>query len=293
MTAPPERARTGRGTNTAATGRQELVDSHFASESARWTDMYARSDLHSLIHQERLALALAAVDRLGPAAGAPVLDLGCGAGVLTVALAQRGFAVEAADTVPEMLDSTRRNAERAGVSAVVRTSLADAHALAFEPGHFELVVALGVLPWLEDPAAALREIARVLRPGGHAIITADNQARLAYFVDPMRNPALAGFRRALKARAARAGLIHSRPQPSQFWAREVLGIAAAAGLQVVERRTFGFGVFTLLGVRVLPDRLGVRLHRSLQRLATRGVPGIRAMGAQHFVVARRSALSDA
>jgi hypothetical protein len=53
--------------------------------------------------------------------------------------------------------------------------------------------------------------------------------------------------------------------------------------------TIGFGPFTLFGYRVLPGWLEPRLHQWFQRRADRGTPGIRSVGAQYLVLARKMA----
>jgi hypothetical protein len=62
---------------------------------------------------------------------------------------------------------------------------------------------------------------------------------------------------------------------------------AEAGLERVHGSVYGFGPFTWFNQTVLPQRLGVRVHNRLQRLADRGVPVARSTGAQYLVVARK------
>ena len=82
--------------------------------------------------------------------------------------------------------------------------------------------------------------------------------------------------------------VHRYGAPATFHRRgELDRILAAAGLEPVAGATFGFGPFTLLGRRLLPDPVGVRVDASLQSLADRGVPGVRSAGAQYLVVARK------
>src|SRR4029453_10832289 len=106
-----------------------------------------------------------------------------------------------------------------------------------------------------DAGRGVTEMARVVRRGGHVIATADNKARLPYFIDPMRNPVLAGLRRRIKRLARALGLIEQRPMAAQFWPRAFDGLFASAGLEPVHRTTFGFGVFSLCGARLLPERV--------------------------------------
>ncbi|GAA2148538.1 class I SAM-dependent methyltransferase [Nocardioides koreensis] len=100
-------------------------------------------------------------------AGARILDVPCGGGVALRGL-RRGQGVEyvAADISPTMLDRTLANARRRGVADQVHTRLADVEALPFEDGSFDLVVSFTGLHCFPDPARAIDEIVRVLRPGG-------------------------------------------------------------------------------------------------------------------------------
>jgi SAM-dependent methyltransferase len=104
---------------------------------------------------------------LGPVAGLPVLDLGCGTGYLGAWLARAGAAVVALDLSPDQLDTARRCQHEIGPSFPLVE--ADGEDLPFADGSFELVVSeYGVAPWC-DPARWVPEAARVLRPDGRLV----------------------------------------------------------------------------------------------------------------------------
>ncbi|MBC6458243.1 class I SAM-dependent methyltransferase [Actinomadura sp. HBU206391] len=95
-----------------------------------------------------------------------VLDLPCGGGVAFAALSRgRRLHYVAADLSPIMLDRARANARRRGLDQVefVQT---DAGSLPFADRSFDVCVTLNGLHCLADPAGAVAEFARVLRPGG-------------------------------------------------------------------------------------------------------------------------------
>ena len=122
------------------------------------------------------------------------------------------------------------------------------------------------------------------------MVSADNRARLTDLLDPRHTPAAAPLRQLAKAALAASGRwrIRDHGVPATFHRRgELDHILADAGLERVAGATFGFGPFTLLGRRLLPDPVGVRVDTSLQALADRGMPGVRSAGAQHLVVARK------
>ena len=100
---------------------------------------------------------------VGPERGGSYLDLGCSAGFYTRTLAGSGEAV-GIDISPSMLKEAARRARKVGVRpSFVR---ADAHNIPFADASFSGVVCGGTLNELGDPARALRETHRILKPGG-------------------------------------------------------------------------------------------------------------------------------
>jgi SAM-dependent methyltransferase len=104
--------------------------------------------------------------------GGRVLEVGCGPGHLSGRLAHRGLVVTGIDLDPAMVTRARANAARATHGAGDRPSfeVADVAALPFPDGSFDLVVSTLSLHHWADKQAGLAEIARVLRPGGRALI---------------------------------------------------------------------------------------------------------------------------
>jgi SAM-dependent methyltransferase len=127
-----------------------------------------------------------AVD-FGGYAGGQVLEIGCGAGVDLVRFARGGARVTGVELAESAIELARQNFAHAGIDADLH--VADARALPFQDGAFDLVYCHGVLQYAEDPAAIVAEAHRVLRPGGDAIFMVYNsRSWLAWMSRMLRTP---------------------------------------------------------------------------------------------------------
>lgn len=236
-----------------------------------------------MVYRQRMQTATGWVRELGLAPGRAALDVGCGAGLMSAELVRSGFSVTGTDSSPRMLQTASMLVAEQGLAEQVVLRHADAHRLPFADGEFELVVALGLLPWLHDAAAAVTELARVLAPGGWMILTADNRHRLNRLVEPRENPLLVPLKR-LKGTLARSPRNGSQSAQSyRHLPREVDEMLSRAGITVSRRATVGYGPFTILGRPILPDGIGLRLNERLARAAL-GRRRLRGAG-WHYVVA--------
>ena len=274
--------------NVPATLEQNVVNEHFAEAARYWQDIYRQQDVYGRIHQQRNTLALSLVEQLRLPANSRILDVGCGSGLTALELAQRGYRLDALDTVPAMVELTRQRAQQAQVSEQVSAGLGDAHQLPYPDESFHVVVAMGVTPFLHSLPVAMREMTRVVKPSGYLLVNADNCWRLNYILDPRRSPLLAAPRRSLKMlmrplgdRSTRASLLTHTYSRRQFDS-----IIAQAGLQIRHSSMLGFGPFTLFG-KELPNRIGLKLHRFLQECADRDAPLVRSTGSQYIVLAQK------
>lgn len=109
------------------------------------------------------------LDLLGVKEGDRVLDIGCGAGRLMLRQARRGCRVTGIDLVERDLPRARRLLEGAGQRADL--IVGDAGRLPFQAETFDFVSCTETLEHLADYRMALREIARVLRGGGRAVMS--------------------------------------------------------------------------------------------------------------------------
>ncbi len=116
-------------------------------------------DLYGPRHDYRESLMMRRLR--GALPGGHVLNAGCGAGSFTLRLFDAGYDVTSVDASEPFVERVRGLVGDRGAVEV-----ADLHALRFEPGAFDAIVCGEVLEHLDDDQTAVREFARVLKPGG-------------------------------------------------------------------------------------------------------------------------------
>jgi len=132
---------------------------------------------------------------------ARVLDLGCGTGNVAREIARRGYDARGCDLSQGMIDEARR-----AFPELDFVRVAAGRELPFEAGSFDGVVASSVLEYVADPAETAREIARLLRPRGVAVVTVPDTSRMIRRVERVARLVLGGpVVRGLARRVPRVG----------------------------------------------------------------------------------------
>jgi SAM-dependent methyltransferase len=177
--------------DTDRVGRIEVTDAQARAASRDWWD--GDADAYQAEHGAFLGdadflwcpegLREADARLLGPVAGRRVLELGCGAAAAARWLATEGARVVATDLSAGMLRHAVAGAGRSGVR--VPLVQADALALPLRSESFDTVcTAFGAVPFVADSAALMREVFRVLRPGGRWVFSVTHPMRWIFLDDP-------------------------------------------------------------------------------------------------------------
>lgn len=169
----------------SATGRwimtnsKQQVKNLFSGCVTEWAANYADREQHTLLARNlplRQRFALEMVEAVVPCAS-NVLDVGCGPGEMAVMLMRRGYTVWGLDIAEPMVRKARN------CCASHRFQIGDIEHLPFADNTFDTVVCLGVIEYLDTDERALREIWRVLKPGGRAVISTSNSMCPLHVID--------------------------------------------------------------------------------------------------------------
>jgi demethylmenaquinone methyltransferase / 2-methoxy-6-polyprenyl-1,4-benzoquinol methylase len=107
------------------------------------------------------------VERIEADPNATVLDVACGTAAVSIELVRRyGCRVVGVDQSAEMLAAGRERIDAAGLGERIELEKGRAEHLPFEDASFEALTFTYLLRYVDDPAATMKELARVVRPGG-------------------------------------------------------------------------------------------------------------------------------
>jgi ubiquinone/menaquinone biosynthesis C-methylase UbiE len=147
------------------TDRQRSSQSHEDDDLAQRYRDWRTSTLGAIT--ERLEMA-AVLDVMAPLQGKRVLDAGCGNGTYAIEAAEREALVTGIDLSDDMLAAARARSAARGVAVDWRQG--DVLTLPFPDASFDRVIAITLLCLVPDPHGAMRELSRVLAPGGRLVI---------------------------------------------------------------------------------------------------------------------------
>jgi demethylmenaquinone methyltransferase/2-methoxy-6-polyprenyl-1,4-benzoquinol methylase len=222
---------------------------------AKTYDRYA--SILSFGQDPRWRSFLASRLEVGP--GDTVLDVACGTAAVAVALARsHGCRVVGIDQSPEMLAEGRRRVDAAGLGGRIELQEGRAEELPFEDASFAGLTFTYLLRYVDDPPAAMRELARVVGPGGRI-------AMLEFGV-PSRAAPRAAWEAYVRLGLPAAGRVVSPgwgevgdflgPSVRDFWSRwppdRLRGVWEGAGIEHVRARLLSLGG----GVVMWGDRAG-------------------------------------
>lgn len=158
---------------SASTSVKPEEIARFGALAARWWD--ATGPMRPL-HMMNPVRAKWILDRIPPSAR--VLDIGCGAGLLSEALAKAGCHVLGLDAAGEAIKAAEAHAAGRGLSLSYRAGTAED--LLAEGINFPVITALEVIEHVADPAEFIATLAGLLEPGGLLFISTLNRTRRSY-----------------------------------------------------------------------------------------------------------------
>jgi ubiquinone/menaquinone biosynthesis C-methylase UbiE len=224
------------------------VDELFTKTVEDWARFYSDPkpltlNSQNLVSRRRFALQMLEA-RLSP--GSKILDIGCGTGHLAGELMRRGYEAWGVDLSDAMVRYAREHYDKD------RFQTGDIERIPFPDNSFDGVMCLGVVEYLSSDEAALREMWRVLKPGGWAVITTPNSICPFYHMDRaiVKTRVLAGpLVRFVRHRLRNRPLTASRVLPSvthrRYYRRRWVKLMRSVGLETEDWVCHSWGWYSL------------------------------------------------
>jgi ubiquinone/menaquinone biosynthesis C-methylase UbiE len=180
----------------------------------KWSQLYGNEDPvrnHSFIVRKKRVEEL--LDHLIKS-GTRVLDIGCGPGIMAPFFAERGATYYGVDISEKMIAEAKKEISQFPEwQDRVSFARGDVECLDFPDKHFDIVIALGLLEYIDNIEAMIREIVRVTCAGGTLLITVPNKACMDQIALRYLSPIVASsfcFLKVLLGRPAHHGTIYRR-----------------------------------------------------------------------------------
>jgi ubiquinone/menaquinone biosynthesis C-methylase UbiE len=260
---------------------EAVVKNYYEGEARQYNKEFylEKGGYPTLQYRHRYMLEMAL--QLDLPTDACILDIGCGPGEMVVDLMRHQWRVWGIDIAANMIAIAEERVQQAAAKNEVHLATGDIEQLTFADQQFDLVICSGVVEYLSGDEKWMREISRVLKPGGVLIINVTNRWALRKWTAPLIEPLkksrfLHRCMNFVKERILRRGKLHHFPfRPRVHSPKGFDRYLADHGYQKLDFRYFDFSVMvapfdTLLGFVTVPIRKWMERfsHRNLVLFGT-------------------------
>lgn len=261
---------------------KKALAEHFSKRTEYWSLVYDdnQQKIQGAAKQEminRRESVLSLLDDYAKNRSLRILDVGCGPGGVMEEVLKRGHNVVGVDISEEMLKEARETSKKyrhEGISCIH----GDMEYLPFSKNSFDVVLCVGVLPYLQSDRKSISEISRVVKTGGIIIITLPNILRVNNLLDPYYY-----LNRGLKYILHRTYIKKSKVKsikPGDFgtndtfmnrryFHEQLTGLFKDCGLQKITTVSIGFGPMTFWRKELFPSTLSIKISNLLGNIAKR------------------------
>jgi 2-polyprenyl-3-methyl-5-hydroxy-6-metoxy-1,4-benzoquinol methylase len=254
------------------------VREYFENTVERWSGIYNGRRFINWHLAHRRQLVIDTVRRLSNNKTVRVLDLGCGSGVLTRDLMHMGHSVVGLDCSEKMVRTLVGSLDPGLRSHLLGAEIGSAANVPFHSETFDVIICIGVIQYQREPRLVLREISRLLKPGGACVLTVPNQLSLHHILDPwctlryiyrlivhsLRNGG--GQTNYVQAALDRNGYT-TDVYEKRYFKGQISDLVSALPLTIKETISFGYGPVTIANRPVVPEPTSIALSKMLVKLS--------------------------
>jgi ubiquinone/menaquinone biosynthesis C-methylase UbiE len=257
---------------TPYSDEQKRTVQHFDEHSDYWRDVYENKRSYAgYTLQKQHQFVINVVQQMPDAKH--ILDVGCGAGVTVMELAEKGYEASGLDIAPKMIELAQAEAERRGLKCDFKVGLAEN--LPYPDQSFDVLFALGLLGNILDDKPVLNEMRRVLKPNGRVFVTVPNLLALDLLIAlPKSLPIMLGstrFRHSLRVLGNLGRRLSGRPIKEVSKLRmnqcvipqRFVSHLEHHGFERVNYHALTFGQMMPFGLRLVSEENSIRISEKI------------------------------
>lgn len=232
-----------------------------AQDAGKWDDMYNKEteNLEDAIFRQRRNATIEFIQK-NYGTDAEICDIGCGAGPVTYELLRIGYTPFALDFSEDMLKNAKKRINtlnNVGCPLINGNS----ESLPFPDNYFDCVVCLGVISYVEHYENIIKEIERILKPGGTSIVTYRNSNNLILNDPVVIAKEFVKYITGMKKREEQPPFTIGHYMQYD----EVLTTTKQAGLTLIDFKSMGFGPYHFNYKKLFSETTSIRIDRNLSR----------------------------
>ncbi len=259
---------------------KEAVVQFFDTEYHWWDAIYDDEKHPNFLNYEMRKRKSIVIDLLNAYVkkNAHILESGCGAGDVMSGVAESGYSVTGVDINYRFLSVAQKQFSERSISSeesenkTVNLIQSDVEYLPFQDSSFDAVYCVGVLSYLQNDTKAVREISRVVKPGGIVLIALPSLFPIYKFPDPYYY--VIGVFKYIFKRIRIGRAMRSKSGNSQQFKQNMIrhyrygqlsNLFKSSGLNEIRRVSVSFGPLTLFLINIIPLSLSIKISEYMAK----------------------------
>jgi len=284
--------------------QKKYLRSHFNKTSDFFHTIYEGDDFLNLHLSDRKNIVLNLVDKYMNGNRLSILDIGCGTGILSQSLAEKGHVVTGLDVAETMIEKLKESIVNSQDKIQLGAVIGDAEEICFSEHTFNAILCIGVLQYQLGNDRIFEEAARVLKKGGFCIFSIPNLLSFNYLLDPfyyvkfitrlfrkLFNQKVLSFtkaRRELNRNGCITDGLTGKIEEMKLFSKKYLlwelnKIIRQNGFHIREIVAFGYGPITFMNKNIFSKNFSAAINNKLNKLVEKKYMGLLRLLANRWV----------
>jgi ubiquinone/menaquinone biosynthesis C-methylase UbiE len=259
--------------------QKHLIQSFFNDTVDRWHHLYTGDSFIDLHMKDRKTIVINLAEKYSQGEQKTILDIGCGTGILSKELAQKGHFLVSMDIAEDMIIKLKESLKNKN-GELIEPMIGDAEHLSLADNSLDSILCIGVFQYQLRNDILLKELNRVLKKGGMCFFTIPNLLRINYLLDPffyfqlskklikkILKPKMKVDTNSAVNRGITGRIKKNYPYDKKYFVWELNDIIAESGFEIEKTVAFGYGPFTLFNKPFLPDYISYKISNKLESIS--------------------------